>query len=374
MSPELDFLLGDIVEKIQLSPTKYALAGQHYKAIAEYLRGAGSPLADLYREIYPQGSFRIGSTISSLAEADEHDIDLMLELAAAPGTPQQTIDILFQALDRGPGGKYHGQCERRNRCVTVHYEDMHLDVTPSVLAPGWPIRTSWIFDARLPYPILANPEGFARWFESQIEPAILAKRAVAPLPKQKDPDEKPTALQALQLIKRWRNIKYENRNGRKPPSVLLAKLVADLAGPERSIAAQFRRIVAGISLVMQTETAMGRLLHVPNPACTVDILTDRWPGQLAAQRLFMQDLVELQRDLDALAAAQTKEARREILARLFGEAVTIAAYRTYGERLAEASLAGRLGHYPGSGRIAAPTVLGGGTGSIGTPPHTFFGR
>ena len=37
------------------------------------------------------------------------------------------------------------------------------------------------------------------------------------------------AVIVLQLLKRWRNVRYDKRAGRRPPSVLLSKLIADSA-------------------------------------------------------------------------------------------------------------------------------------------------
>jgi hypothetical protein len=77
MSETVDFLLGQIVEKIQLSPTKWDTARQRYETIAEYLESDGSLVRGLVQDNYPQGSVRIQSATSSRGEDDQHDIDFI---------------------------------------------------------------------------------------------------------------------------------------------------------------------------------------------------------------------------------------------------------------------------------------------------------
>jgi hypothetical protein len=71
---------------------------------------------------------------------------------------------------------------------------MHLDVTPAVLVPGRVPRVVSIFDRHEERPDhpLANPEGFAQWFDRQVRPRVtIAKRAVraqvVPVPEQTRP-------------------------------------------------------------------------------------------------------------------------------------------------------------------------------------------
>ena len=59
------------------------------------------------------------------------------------------------------------------------------------------------------------------------------------VPDRKRADQKSRALIALQLIKRWRNVLFDQRERaklRRPPSVLLTKLIGDNANQTRSLA------------------------------------------------------------------------------------------------------------------------------------------
>ena len=80
MAP-LDVMLADIAVRIQLSPTDYQTAIDHYHAIHQWLEREDSPLYGLVQEFYAQGGFSIGATVARHATDYEFDIDVMAQLA-----------------------------------------------------------------------------------------------------------------------------------------------------------------------------------------------------------------------------------------------------------------------------------------------------
>jgi hypothetical protein len=133
-----DVLLKDIARRIQLSPTDYRIAVDHYEAVDEWLNRENSPLAPYMGRIYAQGSMAIGATISSKLNNDEFDVDAVAELRiAADAPPGKVLDVLFDAINGEKGSRYYGKVTRRSRCVTIDYDRMHLDVTPSSCR-NWP--------------------------------------------------------------------------------------------------------------------------------------------------------------------------------------------------------------------------------------------
>ncbi len=77
----LDVMLADIAVRVQLTPTDYQKAIDHYHAIHEWLERENSPLYGLVEEFYTQGGFSIGATVARHATDDEFDIDVMTQLA-----------------------------------------------------------------------------------------------------------------------------------------------------------------------------------------------------------------------------------------------------------------------------------------------------
>jgi hypothetical protein len=395
----LDALLADIAIRVQLSATDYGKAESRYETISDYLDREGSVLRGLVDLLYPQGSMAIDATIASRLRTDEFDIDVIVELALGLGvTPQVALDLLCHSIRGERGSRYYAMTERRTRCVTIHYaDDMHLDLTPAVLDATRPARTSIIFHHRPgdpsepTYRLWANPWGFADWFRAQtpfdqafalafrkraslIEGhAVLEKADSVPVQPQKEAHEKSKAVIVLQLLKRWRNVQYDPRKDyRRPPSVMIAKLVADAANGTETLfqelvvqAQNLRRVIGGAD-------ARGEKVRVTNPRCDEDVFTDRWPASRQEQRLFLSDLDRLLLKLAELPESDPDE-MRTILTELFGETPTGAVFESYYRDLGQGIASGRSVYVPGSGRVFASAAVAPLAAST-MRPHTFYGR
>jgi hypothetical protein len=359
-----DVLLKDIARRIQLSPTDYRTAIGHYEAVDKFLNKAGNPLAPYMVRMYAQGSMAIGATISSRLNNDEFDVDAVAELnlpATAP--PGIVLDALFDAINGEKGSIYNGKVKRRTRCVTLEYDRMHLDVTPAVLLPQHAARTSIIFHANEEEGpvhhrhIKANPWGFADWFEQstpavhEIVEAVLRKTA-EPVPDQDEVIDKSHPLVALQLLKRWRNKRYDKREGRSPPSVVLAYYVGSNPTAASDLYGEFRAQAEGIHAIFAAADHQDKLISVVNPACNTDVLSDRWPGDLATQRVFLADLKDLLTKLGRLEADPSIERCAEIMTDLFGENPTRVVVEDFQKRFAAKAHSGALRALGGTGGVA----------------------
>jgi hypothetical protein len=177
---------------------------------------------------------------------------------------------------------------------------------------------------------------------------------------------------ALQLIKRWRNVRYNDREGRCPPSVLLAKLVADNANRTSSLSDELYHQATVIKTTFEAAHARGRLIEVINPSCDTDRFSDRWPGDLAAQRVFIDDLTDLVSKLERLRGECSLTQMQEILADLFGEKPTLDAVKSFVARQGADIATGRSFHIPGRGAFVGAASAAAATAQA-TPRNTFFG-
>lgn len=399
-----DLLLANVAIRIQLSPTNHKLAVDRVEALAAWLDREGSPLAGKVTLVYPQGSMSIHATIASALRHDEFDIDAIVQMNVAPGTTaQQALDLLFEAVRGEPGSRYYGMTKRNTRCVTVKYRGMHVDLTPAQLIRGREPRVSYIFHHRPEEPssagsrIVANPFGFADWF-NQITPrfhefeeffesqsramdAHMAKAAqTEDVPEPIPAYLKPPVVISHQLIKRFRNVQYDKRDGRQPPSVMLAFLMAGFAGASGRPFAELLHQARSLRAYFEDHQNRSQLIHVTNPRCPEDVFSDRWPATLNEQGLFLKDLKYLVHHLERLEKDAPLDVIADVFARLFGEDVSKAVIREFADTTGRKIDDGALVIERGSGRIdlsrsgiapasavAAPTIV--------TPParHTFYG-
>jgi len=399
-----DILLADVAIKLQLSPTQYRLAVERVETLATWLDRAGSPLAGKVTLVYAQGSMAINATIAAHTKREEFDIDAIVQMILSPGTTaQQALDLLYKSVRGEKGSRYYDITKRNTRCVTVEYKGMHVDLTPAELIPSRQPRVSDIFHHRPETPaqpgmrIVANPFGFAEWFQAATPRArhfeeFFEKRSreadrllvhaaeTEEVPEQLPAYLKPPAVVALQLIKRFRNIQYANRTGRCPPSVMIACRVASSGSgtgrPFAELYFQARQLLQFFS----SHQAANCLVHVVNPRCEEDVFSDRWPSNLDAQKVFLNDLQFLVAQLARVEADPDIEVIQEVYGRLFGEDVTKSVVESFVDRTGEAIAKGVLHTARGSGRVdlgksgviaAAPSVI---TSSRTAPSHTFFGE
>jgi len=400
-TPDLaDLLLADVAIRIQLSKTDHDKAVDRFDTMKDWIDREGSDLQGLVSLLYPQGSMAIGSTVARVSDRDEYDIDVIADLDIRhDSNPQLVLDTLFESIRGERGSRYWGNAVRHTRCVCVSYEDgMHIDLTPAVRLAGLPDRTSVIFHSKPDDPAVldqhrqANPWGLAEWFNSQTRieadfakffaeraddyAQIVADRAPAEeVPDRQRAHEKSRALIALQLIKRWRNVLFDRRERaklRRPPSVLLTKLIGDNANQTRSLAEELEHQATCMLARFEYEVSRNRKIVEVNPSCPQDVLTDRWPESMDDQKLMIDDLKDFIVKVRRLRSGKLDLAQMTaILEGLFGQRPVRNAVDDYIASMAP-SRTGRV--VTPSGRVLALAA------GIATPssanairPHKFFG-
>lgn len=399
-TPLIETLLAEVAIRIELPPSQHQLAVERYEAVRNHVERNGSPLEGRVTLFYPQGSMAIGATIRSWRRSDGYDIDIVAEVEMPPGmSPARVFELLFEAINGEPGSRYHGKVERQTRCVTVHYADgMHLDVTPACLVDAWEPRRSDIFHANPEKPpsehrrVPMNAFAFVEWFKENTPIAysfadtygqkarkhdsLLQQRAAEALPVPKHPvisGNKSASVVALQLLKRYRNMRYARRQGRLPPSVMLSKLAAEVEVSGRSLIEALNAISAHVLATLEAAERAGKLVDVCNPCCADDRFTDRWPEDRAAQQLFITDFRLFRQHLAELMSGEHDlEGLRNLFAQMFGEGPSRSAIEDHYEEIAAGIRSNHRSFAPsGAVVLGAPAIIK--PTSVVAKPHTFYG-
>jgi hypothetical protein len=192
---------------------------------------------------------------------------------------------------------------------------------------------------------------------------------------------KPPAVISHQLIKRFRNVRYDRRDGRRPPSVMLACLAAQNAGhsgrPFSELLHQARALLTFFTAYHERSARV----ELVNPVCPEDQFTDRWPATLAEQKVFVDDLRLLVGELESLQCGASLDQIEAVFGRLFGEDISRTVIREFADRTGQTIANGELhtgagGHIDlGRSRViaAAPAIISSPTPSRAAPRHTFYG-
>lgn len=397
----LDVLLADIAVRVQLTPTEYLVAVDHYEAMARWIDSPESPLHGLIDDFYSQGGFSTGSTVAGHSDEAEFDLDAMAQIAW-PRTidPETALATLHKAIAREPGSRYYDKAERKTRCSQIHYDGMHLDVTPSVILGEYAPKTSLIFHSKPSDPsvpkqqLFANPYGLASWFNGrtlfdesfgrffenrslEYDRARLAamKADTTPVPQQLPVYRKSRQVICLQLTKRWRNVAYDRRHPalRLPPSVLLTYYIGLHTGGHRSLTDELIHHIDAIIATLEAASEQMSIVNECNPTCEADVLTDRWPGDLANQQVFIDELKGFAADLRRLKAGLPIAEMRKVLERLFGEKPAGDALDAYTQKFADDNLEKKSLYIPGSGAVPALGSLAAPSTAKAMPRSTPFG-
>jgi hypothetical protein len=136
--------------------------------------------------------------------------------------------------------------------------------------------------------------------------------------------------------------------------VLIAYYVATNANQTRTLADELIHQVECIIAALQAAERSGRTVSEFNPVCPdKDELTDRWPANLAEQRVFINELrafaVQLHRLQDGVPLAEMQR----ILEGLFGERPAREAVRKYTGQHVDDNKVGKGFHILRNGSIPA---------------------
>ncbi|MEM9840570.1 MAG: nucleotidyltransferase [Pseudomonadota bacterium] len=410
-SPNLDLLLLATVLQLELSERDLRVTDKRYHHLETHLQRPESSVRHLMgtASVYAQGSRAIGATIvHGVADEDRFDLDAVIELAIPPlWTPRKALDELHTSLQGFPDVQ---EIERCTRCVQLRFAFMHLDVT--VMRPGAaprPERVGEIFhspDRGADETHWVNPYGFAEWVKARAVPPSVSFHTAANdlrrslgvadrfvdtipslmyavraetqnLPAPLDPIRDSWQIIALKLMKRYLNLRYANRSEKRPISVYLSKIAVEVPLNRHGICSQLEGFAVELDRRIAIAVDEGCWPEERNPVYPEENFNDRWPRDVAAMRLFRDDLRHLCGELRRARQSAVAEIQ-SIFDGLFGERVSAAAIRTYADNLP--SVPRKPSYEHGKGFVVAPAVLRPVTEQTTTsrvsraPAHTFHPR
>jgi len=317
---ELDDLLAGICLKLQITPTQHKLAEDRYISVSKWLSDKSSHFYIANSDIYPQGSLRLGTTVKPLVN-QEYDLDLVCEMGLDWNNfdPIQVLDAVESRLKENDS--YSKILERKNRCLRLNYaNEFHMDVLPA--APDTVRNHGCIKvpDRKAEEWKESNPKGYAEWFERQANQfgEVLAKAKVEPLPDPEDPRGKSTLKYIVQLLKRSRDVAFENDEEVAPISIVLTTLAGIYYRGILSINEAFAYTLHSLTNEI---SANDTRIVVRNPANQDEDLSERWDNNHKAYNEFVKWVNELSDTWKKLNIVRGPELVK-MLQELFGEKVT----------------------------------------------------
>lgn len=339
-------ILNELLDGLDIPTSLYERAESRYRSLAEWLDRRESGLSAAGCRIYPQGSFRLGTVVRPLSQAEEYDLDLVcsLEFAKEDVSQREIKGMVGEQLRAYASAEaIKKPVSEKKRCWRLDYADevsFHIDVLPaipddesfiqSLVKAGVQTHLAQhavaITDMESPgfatpggeWP-RSNPKGFAGWFESRMKSAAQAHleelvrasvyRSVDDVPayRWKTPLQK-----AIQILKRHRDVMFEESRDIAPISVIITTVAAHSYSGDSDVPSALDSIVAGMVDFVRTTAPF-----VPNPVDPREDFADAWSDDSGLRDAFFGWHAQLSADLGNIGELEGPEDLTEFMKNRF---------------------------------------------------------
>lgn len=323
----LDELLRAIAESLDIPQHLYEDAVLKYEDVGAWLASEDSELQNYSPEIYPQGSFRLGTMIKPLTDKDEYDIDLVCCLKIEKESVTQRL-LKQMVGDRLKKRKDIGQIlEPGRRCWTLNYRgQFHMDVLPAIPNKERPPVAILLTDRDLVRWQKSNPIAYAAWFYDCMRVIFEEKRAALAKSYQVNVEEVPewqvkTPLQrAVQILKRHRDFHFQNDQDNKPASIIITTLAAKAYRNQGDLYDALVEMIRDMPRFIESRDGKW---SVANPVDPEENFADKWNENLERHRAFFAWLKKLREDFSsAIQAGSLDEAAKALSPALGRDTIT----------------------------------------------------
>lgn len=300
----IDKMLRRIADEIEISQTEHERAVKSYNAVGTFL---DNNIPQYNIRVIPQGSFRLGTVIKPITDKDEYDIDLVAIVDNKFTDAEDLKNIVGDALKESD--RYSEKLKEGKRCWTIEYAESsnyHMDILPAMKSDTYMTTKELTMthkeDESSDYEFRqTNPEAYYDWFAKRMEEekknlteeyAIRNKLEIVDVPEY----EIKTTLQiAIEIIKRYRDIKLQENPDIKPISIILTTLMARIYTGKENVYELIEKFSKEYIRYLEKDEN-GDIL-IKNPVNENENFADKWPKYPDRKEAFFKFMTELNIDL-----------------------------------------------------------------------------
>lgn len=395
----LEDVLRKMVEILDITPTQHKEAVDKYQAVTNYLKEDDN-IAKYGLEMYPQGSFSLGTVTKPDSDIDELDIDLVCELTDANHNDFSQYQLKQLIGDRLKSGRYKDMLASPDgrRCWRIDYAEsthFHLDILPSI--PDTSSRKV-TFTHLKDYSKSAisitdkedkgynkisehwhksNPKGYLEWFKEQMvvqlneSKRLFSARNNVKIDDVPDYEVKTPLQRAIQIMKRHRNTMFCNTPGLnyddKPISIIITTLAAKAYSNEANLYDALINILDKMPNYIGHKYIDGRkVTWIENPVDSRENFADKWEAYPVREENFYLWIDEAKQYFRTLLQKEGQQVLNESLKKGFGDKLIRRTFNAIGEDTREQREQGTLGvTMTGIINESAPKKV---------QNHTFYGK
>lgn len=298
-----------------------------YEDVGEHLSADDSALNMYNPQIYPQGSFRLGTVVQPMDSQTGYDIDLVCLLEI----PKE--NITQDALKSKVGDRLKERAdleqmlEPSRRCWVLKYPstaempNFHMDVLPSIPNVERPISGILVTDTDLVRWQKSNPIAYAEWFKSQMSEIFERRKSAFAESIQANIEDVPdwkikTPLQrTIQILKRHRDV-YFGGDDKKPVSIILTTLAAHAYAGQEDIFDALTDITNNMPSFIENRNGVW---WVENPVDPDENFADKWNEYPERRDAFFDWLRKVKSDFENLSKAYSANDGLQILTESMGQ-------------------------------------------------------
>ena len=280
-----------LIEGLDISPTMYKNASEKYKAVGTFLQEQG-----IVCDVFPQGSFSLGTVVRPYKASKEADYDLdfvcCLSEQKEKTTAEYVKNIVKETLCKSELYKEKLQSEECDKCWTLRYAEVNgvgfnMDIVPgvpesaeivqsmvsSILPQEEAENAVAITDKRNQayFWCTSNPRAYKHWFESINKPfleydrqnkkrIILEKNKTVYNSIEEIPEdlERSSLQRVIQILKHHRDVYYcrIKKENLKPTSAIITTICAEIAygmNPSLNVFELLQAIVSDFEIYSQNQ-------------------------------------------------------------------------------------------------------------------------
>ena len=372
-----------ICQELELTETQFHDAKQKYEAVGHWLDD-GAIIKTYGPMIIPQGSISLGTTLRPIGR-DEFDIDLVCKLINAGSEQNQAYIRNIVGARLRENKTYVEMLESLNRGWRLNYaksSKFHLDITPAVMNGFSSNGEILVPDRKLKKWKPSNPEGYVQWFEkhaSRSSQMLLDESEVFRAAAKVEPLPEPTPFKSVlkrtvQILKRHRDIYFQNRNSENSPiSIIITTLAANsyakavISNKYESELDLLYDVVANMHEFISARKVAGKMEYViPNETTNGENFAEKWNEHPERADAFFEWQRAAINAIEQLARQEGLDKTMRSLMDKFGETETSRAFSKYTDSINMARANDRLKVNP----LIGLTI---GTG-IPVKHNIFFGK